>query len=340
MEIGQLEAFHEAVQRGSISRAADALALSQPALTARLRTLEQELGEPLLVRHVTGVTLTEAGRRFLPKVRQALTLLQQGVDDVRQIREATGGILRVGMSRELAPTIMPPALSRFATKHPNVEVQVRTAMSAPLAALLTGGEVEFAVVVRPLRIAGVRTQRLHDDRIHFVAAPAHPLAGRRSVSPADLGKAGLVVRESATFIHSLTMEFFHRHEVVPRIIAQADDTETVRRIVAAGQGVTFLPETSIRRELESGRLVSLTLPGITLPIWWIWVISLRGSRLSGTARAFLRFLTAELARTTPTLDISAGGRNPAPRDTPRRGRRPARDRAAGTNESPLPPSRR
>lgn len=317
MEIGQLEAFHEAVQRGSISRAADALALSQPALTARLRTLEQELGEPLLVRHVTGVTLTEAGRRFLPKVRQALTLLQQGVDDVRQIHEATGGILRVGMSRELAPTIMPPALSGFAAKHPNVEVQIRTAMSAPLAALLTGGEVEFAVVVRPLRIGGVRTQRLHDDRIHFVSAPTHPLAGRRDLSAADLGKAGLVVRESATFIHSLTMEFFHRHEVVPRIIAQVDDTETVRRIVAAGQGVTCLPETSVRRELESGRLVSLTLPGITLPTRWIWVITLRGSRLSGTARAFLRFFTAELSGTATAPGAAPGRQNPVARETTR-----------------------
>lgn len=294
MELGQLEAFVEAVQRGSISRAADALALSQPALTARLRQLERELGEPLLVRHVTGVTLTEAGRRFLPKVKQALNALHQGVDDVRQIHDATGGILRVGVSRQLAPTILPAVMSRFAADHPNVEVQVRTGMSSPLAALLSSGEVELSIVVRPLRIPELRARRLYDDRLRFAASPRHPLARRKSLTVADLGKAGLVLRESSTFVHSLTMEFFHRADVVPRIVAQVDDTETVRRIVAAGHGICFLPGSSTRREIEAGNLVELPLPGVTMPSRWIWVMTLRGSRPSGLSRAFLHAFAAEL----------------------------------------------
>ncbi|HEX2173460.1 MAG TPA: LysR family transcriptional regulator, partial [Dehalococcoidia bacterium] len=194
MELAQVQAFVEAVQRGSISRAADALAVSQPALTARIRQLERELGEPLLVRHVSGVTPTEAGSRFLPKVKQALTALQQGIDDVRQIRDATGGILRVGVSRQLAPSVLPAVMSRFARDHPKVEVQVRTGMSSPLAALVSAGEVELALVVRPLRLPELRTTRLYDDRLHFVISPRHPLARRRSVTMSDLGKAGLVLR--------------------------------------------------------------------------------------------------------------------------------------------------
>ena len=294
MELAHLQAFLESVQRGSISRAADALALSQPAVTARIRQLERELGEPLLVRHVSGVTLTEAGRRFLPKVNHALTALQQGIEDMRQIRDATGGILRVGVSRQLAPSVLPAVMSRFVGAHPNVEVQVRTGMSSPLAALVSAGEVELALVVRPLRMPDLRATRLYDDSLHFVISPRHPLARRSSVTMSDLRKAGLVLRESATFVHSLTLELFHRYEVVPRILAQVEDSETVLRIVAAGQGVACLPGTRIRRHLESGELVEPIVPGVTLPSRWIWVVTLRGSRPSGLGQAFVRAFAAEL----------------------------------------------
>src|SRR5712692_10615959 len=114
VELGQIEAFVEAQRRGSITSAAEALGLTQPTLTARLRGLEQELGAQLLVRGRRGVSLTPAGRRFLPRAQAALDALQRGAAETRAGREGRGGRLAVGLASDLALYIAPTALARFA----------------------------------------------------------------------------------------------------------------------------------------------------------------------------------------------------------------------------------
>src|SRR5205809_2804371 len=102
MELGQIEAFVEAQRRGSITRAAAALELTQPTLTARLRGLEQELGAQLLVRGRRGVSLTAAGRRFLPRAQAALEAVRRGVAETKAAREVRGGVLALGLATDLA----------------------------------------------------------------------------------------------------------------------------------------------------------------------------------------------------------------------------------------------
>src|SRR5438552_17183667 len=122
MELGQIEAFVEANRRGSISRAAETLGLTQPTCTARLHGLERELGTPLLVRGRRGVSLTAAGRRFLPRAMSALESVRRGVADTKSARDARGGFLTLGLASDLALYLPPAAPARFARTHPDVEV--------------------------------------------------------------------------------------------------------------------------------------------------------------------------------------------------------------------------
>src|SRR2546428_13991127 len=112
MELGQIEAFVEAQRRGSITRAAEALELTQPTLTARVRSLEAELGVTLLTRGRRGVALTPAGRRFLPRSLAALDALRRGVSDAMTGREVKGGALALGLASDVAVYLAPPALAR------------------------------------------------------------------------------------------------------------------------------------------------------------------------------------------------------------------------------------
>jgi len=141
VELGQLEAFVEAQRRGSITRAAEALDLTQPTLTARLRGLERELGTSLLVRGRRGVSLTAAGRRFLPRAMAALEAVRRGVADTRSARDARGGFLTLGLASDLALYLAPAALARFARTHPEVEVTVRSGRSRAVAEALRAEEV-------------------------------------------------------------------------------------------------------------------------------------------------------------------------------------------------------
>src|SRR5258707_6728973 len=120
MELAQVEAFVEANRRGSISRAADALGLTQPTCTARLHGLERELGAQLLVRGRRGVSLTPAGRRFLPRAIAAMESLRRGATQAKAGSEGRGGLLAIGPPSRPAPYPPPPALPRVPSRHPPV----------------------------------------------------------------------------------------------------------------------------------------------------------------------------------------------------------------------------
>src|SRR3712207_6199263 len=120
MQLPQIEGFVEVSRRGSVSRAADALAITQPALTVRLRGLEEELGQPLFVRAARGVRLTDAGRAFLPYAEQALAALSSGRSAVGELGAGDAGELVIGAAPAVSTYVLPSVLVRFAERFPRV----------------------------------------------------------------------------------------------------------------------------------------------------------------------------------------------------------------------------
>src|SRR4051812_49897345 len=172
MELGQLEAFVEAQRRGSITRAAEALDLTQPTVTARLRGLERELGASLLVRGRRGVSLTAAGRRFLPRAMAALEAVRRGVADTRSARDAHGGFLTLGLASDLALYLAPAALARFARSHADVEVTVRSGRSRAVAEALRADEIEIALVSQLVVLPELSSRPLFTEDVPIVVANA------------------------------------------------------------------------------------------------------------------------------------------------------------------------
>src|SRR3989442_11549105 len=142
MEIGQIEAFVEAQWRGTITRAAEALELTQPTLTARIRSLEAELGVTLLTRGRRGVALTPAGRRFLPRALAALDALERAATEARAGREVRGGTLALGLASDVAVYLAPAALARFSRRLADVHLRLvsRRSRGVPPAAGRGGDE--------------------------------------------------------------------------------------------------------------------------------------------------------------------------------------------------------
>src|SRR2546423_10367621 len=189
MELGQVEAFVEANRRGSISRAADALGVAQPTCTARLHGLERELGAQLLVRGRRGVSLTPAGRRFLPRAIAALESLRRGATEAKAGSDARGGQLAVGLASDLALYLAPRALARFATRHPQVETLVRSGHSRFVADLLRSEEVELALVSQLVQLPDLASRALFTESVPAVVAPTHRPPRRASGTMGELGPA-------------------------------------------------------------------------------------------------------------------------------------------------------
>lgn len=290
VELGQLEAFVEAQRRGSITRAALALDVTQPTLTARLRGLETELGTPLLVRGRRGVTLTPAGRRFLPRAMAALEAVRRGVADTRSAREARGGFLTLGLASDLALYLAPAALARFARSHPDVEVTVRSGRSRAVAEALRADEIEIALVSQLVVLPELASRPLFTEDVPVVVSRAHAFGRRTRVSVHDLAMSGLVIRDPAAYLHSLTLAFFAQAGTAPRILMELDNTEACKRVVLAGFGAALLPEMAIRDELRRGELVVLRVDGVPTPTRTIHALWRTGAEPSATANALLRTL--------------------------------------------------
>lgn len=290
MELGQLEAFVEAQRRGSITRAAEALDLTQPTLTARLRGLERELGTPLLVRGRRGVSLTAAGRRFLPRAMAALEAVRRGVADTRSARDARGGFLTLGLASDLALYLAPAALARFARTHPDVEVTVRSGRSRAVAEALRADEIEIALVSQLVVLPELASRPLFTEDVPVVVGKGHPFARRSRVPVEELALSGLVVRDPAAYLHTVTLAYFAEAGTAPRILMELDNTEACKRVVLAGFGAALLPEMAIHDELRRGDLVSIRVEGTSVPKRAIHALWRAGAEPSATASALLRTL--------------------------------------------------
>jgi len=185
MLLAQVEGFLEVARRGNVSRAAEAMFVTQPTLTARLHALERELGEPLFARTRRGMRLTDAGRAFLPYAERALRAVRDGKQALADARSASAGRLVLGAAPAVSTYVLPAILQRFAGTNPRIEVAVRTGHSEDVLQMLLREEVQLAMV-RSLRHPDIESIPLYEEALVLVVPPGHPFAGRAKVGIADV----------------------------------------------------------------------------------------------------------------------------------------------------------
>jgi DNA-binding transcriptional LysR family regulator len=260
MQLAQIQGFLEVARRSNVSRAADALRITQPALTARLQALEHELGQPLFVRTRRGVRLTDAGRTFLPYAEQAVSALASGIEQLAELSTGGAGELLLAVAPQVSTYVLPPILLRYAELHPGVRLVVRTAHSEEIVDLVLREEVN-AGLGRLVRDPLITYQPIYDDELILVSRPGHPLAGRELISREALGEAPLILFDRESSYYELTTALFREAGVRPRGVIELDNIEAAKRMVAGGLGVALLPRTSVAEELSGGLLAASRIEG-------------------------------------------------------------------------------
>jgi len=247
----QLQAFVEAARLGSVTRAADALFVTQPALTARLNALEKTVGAPLLVRRRGGVRLTEAGRAFLPYAERALQAVADGRHVLTELERGVVGHVPIGASPAVSTYALPSILKRFQETHPGVQVAVRTGHSEEVAELVKRDEVAVGLS-RALRDPDLESFTLYEDELVLVVHPEHPFVG--DVRSSELADEQFVLFDRASSYHELTSALFLDAGIIPRGVMELDNIDSAKKMVEHGLGVAFLPHVAVAGEVRSGRL--------------------------------------------------------------------------------------
>jgi DNA-binding transcriptional LysR family regulator len=289
MDLGQLEAFLQVASQRSFSRAAEALGLTQPSVTARIQSLERDLGETLFERNGRGVTLTEAGGAFLPHAQRVLKALHDGRDAIQSLRKMELGTLRLGAAPTISTYVLPGLLKEFRSRYPHLEVSVRTEHSDQIAQMVLADEVEVGLE-RSISHPDVVTVPLYDDEVILVASARHAFAREGSASIEDMSKQPLLMFNRGSGYYTLVDNALRQAGVLVSPAMELDNMEATKKMVDEGLGIAMLPRVAVERELRDGELCHIRVTGLTMPKRQIALIYRRGRTLGRAAEAFVHLL--------------------------------------------------
>ncbi|HMQ57871.1 MAG TPA: LysR substrate-binding domain-containing protein [Rhizobiaceae bacterium] len=249
----QLRAFHAVALAGGFSRAADALRLTQPAISDQVRKLEAEYDVLLFDRGHRQVTLTEQGARLLDITRRLFSAEEEAQALLGERRALTAGTLRIAADSALHVLHV---LGAFRTRHPTVAVKVTAGNTQQVIAALNAWEADVGVVGEVADEAGMEVLRLNETPLVAFAARSHPVATRTNLSLAELAAQPLVLREPASKTRRKLEEAAARTGLTLNTAIEAEGREAVREIVAAGAGVGVVAQAEFGAD---PRLVAIPL---------------------------------------------------------------------------------
>jgi DNA-binding transcriptional LysR family regulator len=244
MEMHQLTYFESVSRHLHFTRAAQELNVAQPSVSQQIRKLEHELGAPLFHRMKRHVTLTEAGKTFLPHARAVLQRLEEARLEVQELSGLRKGTLAVGAPPSVGTHLLPRALAAFSRRYPGILLSFREAGSRTLVALLEEGELDLAVVIQPIRHPALETQPLLEEELLLVVPSTHHLAtdGHQRVRIGQLKQERFVLlREGAYDLRDQTLAACRRAGFEPQVALDGGEMDSMLRFVAAGIGLGILP---------------------------------------------------------------------------------------------------
>ena len=260
MELTALQAFVAVAESGSFSRAADALFLTQPAVSKRIAALEEDVRARLFDRMARSVHLTESGRALLPHARRVLAEVEASRQAVADLGGTVAGRLRIGTSHHVGLHRLPPILRTYTARFPDVELDLHFMDSEQACLAVERGELELAVVTLPeAPPETLSTEVLWPDPLDFFAAPGHPLADRERLEAPELAAWPAILPAPTTFTRRIVAEALRPWGLNLRVALETNYLETIKMMVSVGLGWSALPRT-----MNQGELVALPVSDIRL----------------------------------------------------------------------------
>lgn len=263
MDLAQLKTFLEVARQKSFSRAAHRLMVTQPSVSAQIRSLETFLGYRLFERGGGKVTLTAAGRLFEPYAEDSLSRLNHLQLALGDLERSPRGTLTVSANDSTALYVLPSFFSKFKRQHPRVALEVVRAPRSQTLELVLSREVDFGIVSLPVKDPRLHVEVVHHDELVLVVPNTHSFATRECIPVEELAGAKLLMIKQGRRREELD-QLFAQNKISPRIAMELDSHELLKRLILAQIGIGFLPRINVLDEIRSGQLAAVTLKDLTL----------------------------------------------------------------------------
>jgi DNA-binding transcriptional LysR family regulator len=290
----QLRVFESAARHLSLTRAAEELHLTPPAISIQIRQLEGHAHAALFERLGRGLRLTEAGSEVLTHTRGILGHIRGAEDAIAGLESLEQGLLDVAVINA-GDYFFPWIIAAFRDRHPRIRVRLAVGNREELLERLTAHDLDLAVMSHPPTRPGFSAEPFAPHPHVIVAPPGHHLAGKRGVALETVAKEPLITREPGSATRLAMDQAFAESGVAPRIEMEIASNETIKQSVAAGFGIGFLSAHAVQQELALGRLVLIAVKGFPVMRQW-YVVHRRDRRLPRITEAFQSFVVKEGAR--------------------------------------------
>jgi len=288
MDLDQLHTFLEIVRLKSFSKAAITCFRTQPAISAQVRQLEQELNTALFERLGTRIALTTAGKILAEHAEQILDLRRRAQDTINELERVPRGELVIGANEATCIYVLPGVFSRFKEMFPNVQILVDRSYGARVVEAVLDNLADFGICQLPIQERKLQVVRIYTDEIKLLCRPDHPLARKESVRAEDIKDFPLLLPKSGT----TRARIYAWLEVVEEdinISMELDSTEMIKRFVLAGLGASFMAVSHCREEMDSGKLTMVSLAPDPM-VRRLGLIYRRDKALSKAALGFIQVI--------------------------------------------------
>jgi LysR family transcriptional regulator, hydrogen peroxide-inducible genes activator len=258
MELDLLRYFLRVAERGNFTRAAEDLALSQPALSRSIQKLEEELGQPVFERKTRSVSLTEAGVLLQSRAQQVLTILDDTKAEITD--DGQSGRVRVGAIPTIAPYFLPDALRQFATEFPKATLIVQEDTTEELLKSCTQGEIDLAILALPIPAKYLEFEELFEEELLLVLPVDHPLVSKPKIRLTDVEPFPFVLLGEAHCLSDNIVSFCRQRSFQPVAVERTSQLAMVQELVSLSHGVSMIP--AMARKLDqSDRRVYRSIDG-------------------------------------------------------------------------------
>lgn len=288
--------FAAVVRTGSFSRAAEALGISQPAISKGVRDFELQVGCRLLNRTPKGVVPTEEGLALSRHAEALFAVERAAEDELSALRGLHNGSLRIGASTTIATYMLARYLGAFHRAHPNVDLFLVSANTRDIAEQMVQQEIDLALVEGPVDLRGLTAVPWQTEVMTLIVAPDHAFAREpQPIDPKRLEDEILIVREPGSGTREVVAQALTDHGIEPTRTLEVGSTEAIKQVVAAGVGASIVSAASVSDQVALGRLTTIPMRGITIERT-LWQLKPPGRVAMPAARAFEKLLNDRTLR--------------------------------------------
>ena len=289
INLNQLRVFYEAAKHQSFTVAARKLFVTQPAITAQVRSFENQCNLTLFKKKGRRVYLSDEGKTLYECVKRIFECEKELEDLVEEMRELKRGILRLGTTKAYARYFMPFLISGFRETYPYIKVNLDEGSSLDMVRSLVELRNEVAVIAKVEDNPEIAFIPFSQEELVLIVAPDHGLAQKRSVSVEDLLAEPIIMKELGSGTRKQVNELFSKRSLVPNVLVETSNTEFIKQLVQRGDGISFLVREAVAAELKEKKLATVPLKGELISLD-VSIAYLKHQHLSPPARAFVEML--------------------------------------------------